>query len=208
MVAEPPRRRPRRGSLERPLSTRIYRVAWLVVAVPLLVAAFSVGRPDSLPNPRVRPFFDRTTAVQFATEFATEFPDRSPGSVGAERAADWVERRFRDYDFVVERQRFTADVPGEGKAAFVNVIAVAPRSSRVAVPSQEAIVVMAHRDNLGVAPGVVDNGSGTAALLELARDIGDASLTHTFVFVATDGGALGGLGAEEFAERSRFAGRR
>ena len=38
MAAEAPRRRPRRGSLERPVSTRIYRAAWLVVAVPVLVA--------------------------------------------------------------------------------------------------------------------------------------------------------------------------
>jgi hypothetical protein len=207
MAAEPPRRRPRRGSLERPLSTRIYRAAWLAVTVPLLVAAFSVGRPDPLPDPRIRPFFDQTTAAQFATELASQFPDRSPGSLGAERAADWVEQRFREYDFAVERQAFTADVPGEGKEEFENVIAVAPRSGQADVPSQEAIVVMAHRDNLGVSPGAADNGSGTAALLELARDIGDASLAHPFVFVSADGGALGGLGAEAFVERSRYADR-
>src|SRR5919109_462619 len=83
MAAEPPRRRPRRGSLERPVSTRIYRAAWLVVAVPVLVAAFSVGRPDALPEPRLRPFFDQATAVQFAADLSGEFPDRSPGSQGA-----------------------------------------------------------------------------------------------------------------------------
>lgn len=207
MAAEPPRRRPRRGSLERPVSTRIYRAAWLAVAVPLLVAAFSVGRPDALPEPDVRPFFDEATAVQFASVLTTRFPDRSPGALGADGAANWVAQTFRDYDFDVERQEFTAEVPGEGELNFVNVIAVAPRAGGDVAPSQEAIVVMAHRDNLGVAPGVTDNGSGTAALLELARDIGDASLTHPFVFVSTDGGAYGGLGAEEFAERSRFADR-
>ena len=57
------------------MSTRIYRAAWLVVAVPVLVAAFSVGRPDALPAPRVQPFFDRGTAVQFASEFANQFPN-------------------------------------------------------------------------------------------------------------------------------------
>ncbi len=35
MAVPPERRRPRRGSLERPISGRIYRAAWLVVAVPL-----------------------------------------------------------------------------------------------------------------------------------------------------------------------------
>ena len=91
MAAEAPRRRPRRGSLERPVSTRIYRAAWLVVAVPLLVAAFSVGEPDPLPEPRLRPFFDQSTAVQFSRELASTYPDRSPGSLGAEGAAPGVD---------------------------------------------------------------------------------------------------------------------
>jgi hypothetical protein len=206
MAADLPRRRPRRGSLERPVSTRIYRVAWLAVAVPLLVAAFSVGRPDPLPDPTLRPFFDEATAVQFATELL-QFPDRSPGSDDSRGAAAWVEQRFRDYRFEVERQVFSAEVPGRGKEQFVNVVAVAPRSARAPVRSEEAIVVTAHRDNLGLSPGAVDNASGTAALLELARDVGDASLAHTFVFVSTDGGALGGLGAAAFAESSRYADR-
>jgi Peptidase family M28 len=207
MAAEPPRRRPRRGSLERPLSIRIYRAAWLAVAIPLLVAAFSVGRPDALSQPRLAPFFDGPTALQLASEFAGRFPDRSPGSPGAARAADWVAEQFRTFAFEVERQPFSAEVPGRGREEFVNVIAVAPRSARAPVRSQETIVVTAHRDNLGVSPGANENGSGTAALLELARNAGDASLTHTFVFVSTDGGAFGGLGAEAFVESSRFAGR-
>ena len=207
MAADLPRRRPRRGSLERPVSTRIYRAAWLAVAVPLLVAAFSVGRPDPLPDPTLRPFFDEATAAQFAVELVRQFPDRSPGSDGSRGAAAWVEQRFRDYRFEVERQVFTAEVPGRGEERFVNIVAVAPHSPREPVRSQDTIVVTAHRDNLGLSPGAVDNASGTAALLELARDVGDASLEHTFVFVSTDGGALGSLGANAFAESSRHADR-
>jgi len=56
----------RRGSLERPVSGRIYRAAWLAAAVPLLVAAFSLGSPVALQGPRLPPSFDGTTAVQFA----------------------------------------------------------------------------------------------------------------------------------------------
>jgi hypothetical protein len=207
MAADPPRRRPRHGSLERPVSTRIYRAAWLAVAVPVLVAAFSVGRPEPLPKPRLRPFFDQATALQFAVELTTQFPDRSPGSPKAAEAAAWVENQLRTYKFEVERQTFTAEVPGRGKEEFVNVVAVAPHSTGEPVRSQQTIVVMAHRDNLGLSPGANDNASGTGALLELARDVGDASLAHTFVFLSTDGGALGGLGAEVFARDRRFAGR-
>jgi Peptidase family M28 len=205
MAAEAPRRRPRRGSLERPVSTRIYRAAWLVVAVPLLVAAFSVGEPDALPEPRLRPFFHQSTAVQFSRELASTYPDRSPGSLGAAGAADWVEDRLRQYKFTVERQTFTADIPGRGKEELVNIVAVAPRTGEQGVQSQQAIVVLAHRDNLGTSPGAVDNGSGTGALLELARDLGSASLSHPFILVSTDGGAFGGLGTAHFAETAPYA---
>jgi hypothetical protein len=69
---------------------------------------------------------------------------------------------------------------------------------------------MAHRDNLGTGRGANDNASGTAALIELARafaltktDSGGISTsvrpTHRIVFLSTDGGAFGGLGADHFA---------
>jgi Zn-dependent M28 family amino/carboxypeptidase len=207
MAAEAPRRRPRRGSLERPVSTRIYRAAWLVVAVPVLVAAFSVGRPDALPAPRVQPFFDRTTAVQFATDFVNTFPDRSPGTPGQREATDWVESELRNYGFDVERQTFSAEIPGIGTRQLVNLIAVAPPTGPENAQSERAVVVLAHRDNVGRSQGADDNGTGTGALLELARDLGSASLSHPIVLVSTDGGAYGGLGAAAFAESRLFGGR-
>jgi hypothetical protein len=206
MAAEAPRHRPRRGSLERPVSTRIYRAAWLVVAVPVLVAAFSVGRPDALPPPRAQPFFDQDTALQFASEL-TRFPDRSPGTEGQEDATDWVEDQLEGYGFTVERQTFSAEIPGLGTEELVNLVAVAPRSGPAAAQAQRAIVVLAHRDNTGVSPGADDNASGSGALLELARDLGNAAHAHPIVLVSTDGGAFGGLGAAHFARSQPYAGR-
>lgn len=200
MALPPERRRPRKGSLERPISGRIYRAAWLCVAVPLLVAAFSVGQPVALQQPRLPPSFDRTTAVQFATELARDYPDRRPGTTGAEGAANWVAARFRDYKFTVERQEFGADVPGLGTQHFVNLIATAPPTSATNVPrSQEVIAIVAHRDNIGGSPGADYNASSTGALLELARDTGSAALSHTIVLVSTDGDVFGSLGSAEFA---------
>jgi hypothetical protein len=199
MAPEAPRRRPRRGSLERPVSTRIYRAAWLVVAVPVLVAAFSVGRPDPLPPPRAQPFFDQDTALQFASELTT-FPDRAPGTRGQLEAADWVEQELRGYGFQVERQTFSADIPGLGTEELVNVVAVAPRTGPAATQALRPIVVLAHRDDVGTSPGADDNASGTGALLELARDLGSAAHSHPIVLVSTDGGAYGGIGAAHYAE--------
>ena len=66
---------------------------------------------------------------------------------------------------------------------------------------------MAHRDDTGVGPGANDNASGTAALVELTRAFarpappvqGAVESAHTLVFLSTDGGSFGGLGAARFA---------
>ena len=71
---------------------------------------------------------------------------------------------------------------------------------------------MAHRDNTGIGPGANDNASGTAALVELARGYAQADTpagervrpAHTLVFLSTDGGAFGSLGAVRFAKQLPF----
>jgi hypothetical protein len=185
------------------VSGRIYRAAWLAVAVPVLVAAFSLATPIPLQEPRLPPSFDGTTALQFSREFVRLFPDRRPGSSGSAKAREWVVARLRDYRFTVTRQEFTADVPGLGKQHFVNLVATSPlRPEQEIARSRQTIVIMAHRDNLGGSPGANDNGSGTGALLELARDVGNSSLAHSVVLLSEDGGAYGSLGAAEFAENT------
>src|SRR5918994_5923714 len=98
-MAEPPprptRRRPRRGSVERPVNARTYRGTWLLAGLPLLIAAFSVSRADPLPAPELPPTFDPGAAAVLARELATRFPNRSAGSAEAEDATAWVADRFR-----------------------------------------------------------------------------------------------------------------
>jgi hypothetical protein len=68
---------------------------------------------------------------------------------------------------------------------------------------------MAHRDDAGLGAGANDNASGTAALVELARAYGRpagappqaSGPNHQLVFVSTDAGAFGGLGARRFVAR-------
>src|SRR5262245_58654510 len=77
------RHRVRRGSLERPVNGRLYRGTWLLVALPRLLASFTVVRPAPLPEPQLPPTFDRTSALGLTRELARDYPDRSPGSAGA-----------------------------------------------------------------------------------------------------------------------------
>jgi Peptidase family M28 len=205
VAAVPPsseRRRPRPGSLERPVNGRLYRGTWLLVGLPLLLLAFSVARPAPLQPPNLPPAFDRDAAAQLARDLSTEWPNRVPGTAGATGAAEWFRQQLAPYGFIVRSEPFTATIPGRGRVRFTNLVAVKPGASR------RTIVVMAHRDNTGVGVGANDNASGTAALIELARAYAPQAgaarlqLPYSLLFLSTDGGTDGGIGAAQFAAHS------
>ena len=207
-ASRPPHSRRRRGSVELPINARLYRGTWLLVGLPLLLAAFSIARPPALPAPLVAAAFDDTVARELADELVRVSADRSPQTVGSIQAARWVRDRFAGFGLDTTTESFTATVPGKGRVTLRNVIAVASGRSRA------MIVVTAHRDNVGISPGLDDNASGTAALLELARLYaipGSVSehraIEHTLAFISTDGGIYGGLGAEHIATSWRERGR-
>ena len=199
------RRRTRRGTVDRPLNTRLVRVAALVVAPALLTVLFSLSTTEALPRPALEPLFDTESAVALATELSTEFPSRVPGSVGAVDATLWYRETISGVGLDAQEDVWSADLPDLGEVELRNVVTVIPGRA------EEAIVVVAHRDNAGVAQPLDDNASGTAALIELARgyaqqESGPAPLPQrTIVLVSTDGGAYGGVGAERFAETSPHA---
>jgi hypothetical protein len=186
--------------MERPVNGRLYRGTWLLVGLPLLVAAFSVARPTPLPRAFL-PEFDGQATKQLATELAQNNPNRFPGALGA---VQWFKEQLAPYGLPIRTERFSAVIPGHGRVHMQNLIAEAVgRSPRT-------IVVMAHRDNDGTGSGANDNASGTAMLIQLARaygtppgvSAGALHPNHTILFVSTDGGAFGALGAADFAAHS------
>jgi Peptidase family M28 len=194
------RRRPRRGSLARPVNGRLYRASFLVVALPLLLLAFTVRAPDPLAKPALPGAFDTASALTLARDLANQYPDRAPGSAGAAGAAEWFAEQMRPYGLQTTATTWEDRVPGLGRVELRNLEAVVPGQS------PDTIVVMAHRDDIGTGPGADDNASGTAALIELARayaqpagGVGVQS-ARRIVFLSTDGGAFGGLGAAHFVQ--------
>lgn len=183
------------------------RGTWLLVALPLLLVAFTIGRPEPLAAPTLPAGFDAEGAATLARQLTRDYPDRAPGSPGSLGAAQWFEQQMGLYGFETTTDTFVAQVPGKGRAQLRNLVAVAPG------PSPSAIVFLAHRDNTGQAGGGNDNASGTAALIELARAFAPITGTsgararpaHTLVFVSTDGGAYGAIGAARFAARSPYS---
>ena len=209
MAAIPPpaRERARPGSLERPINGRLYRGTWLLVGIPLLIAAFSVGKPTALRPavPTLPPAFDKTRAAALTRDLAQTFPDRSPGSPGAASARQWFADQVARLGLRVRREPFSAIIPGRGRVRLENLVVTIPGRS------PQALAVLAHLDDVGTGPGANDNASGIAALIELARSYATTvsghvpagasivSPAHTLLFVATDGGEFGGLGARRFA---------
>jgi hypothetical protein len=124
----PERRRPRPGSVARPVNGRLYRGTWLLVGLPLLVLAFSVARPPAPQPPNLPPAFDRTDALTLAAELATGFPNRAPGTSGADGAARWFAGQLTPYGYTVRREPFTATIPGHGSAHLVT------ETTKAAVP--------------------------------------------------------------------------
>lgn len=198
------RRRARRGTLERPVNGRLYRSSFLVLSLPLLILAFSIIRPTPFTAPQLPPDFDGAATKAIATDLAGSYGDRAPGTSPSQRAVQWFRDQIAPYGLAVSSDRWQASEPGMGKETLQNLWAVAPGTS------SDAIVVMAHRDDTGAGPGANDDASGTAALVELARTYAQTQpgrpvpSAHTIVFLSTDGGSFGGLGAVRFAERSPF----
>src|SRR5712691_3193432 len=194
------RRRARPGSLERPVNGRLYRGTWLLVGLPLLLAAFSVARPTPLARSFL-PEFDGEATKHLAEDLVTAHPNRYPGALAP---AEWFREQLQPYGLPVHTERFSAVIPGRGRVQLQNLVAEAVgRSPRT-------IVLMAHRDNDGRGQGANANASGTAMLIQLARAYGAPPgfpsgrlrPNHTILFLSTDGGAFGGLGAAWFAAHS------
>ncbi len=87
-------------------------------------------------------------------------PHNTDHPAALEAAAVYIERQLGQLGYSIERQEYEA-----AGQKVRNIHAALGRSG----PGKPAFVVGAHYDSAGTAPGANDNGSGTAALIELAR---------------------------------------
>lgn len=179
------------------------------VAIPLF---FSGG--VFKPFPKVELY---TGALTFSGERAyadletlvDRFPTRYAGMQGSRLSANWVQEqlkaagldaRIEEFDCLLRDQAVTGaqslSVP-VGELTYLdtgyNVIAVSPGESR------EAVIIGAHRDTVGNGTGAEDDGSGTVAMIELARVLTAKDHYYTYVFASWDGEEAGLRGSEAYA---------
>ncbi len=161
-----------------------------------------------LPAPPLPPTFSGPAAAAIARDLEQTRLDinRTPGSNDDRDSAQWFTEQMTPFGLKTSIDRFSAEIPGSGRVTLLNATATVPGRS------PQTIVVMAHRDTAG--EGIVvhrDNASGTAALIEIARAYTNTGSRtgvtpqHTIVFLSTDGGAFGSLGAKHFVEHAREA---
>jgi Zn-dependent M28 family amino/carboxypeptidase len=119
-----------------------------------------------------------------------------------EASAQYIEQAFAGLGYTVAAQRFRSG-PVEVRNIEVEV--------RGSTRASEIVLVGAHYDSVVGAVGANDNGSGVAALLELARLFKDARLERTLRFVAFVNEEppfyhSDAMGSRQYAQRSRQRG--
>ncbi|MGI9117870.1 MAG: M28 family peptidase [Gaiellales bacterium] len=189
-----------RGNAGRALRIAFIAPPLLALVILLISVRTPVGPSAAI---TVAPSFDGTRAAAYARQLADRTPDRSPGSLTAQQAADQVAGSLSEASGEpVHRAAFTAPGPTGADVRMENLWVVETGSS------EEAIVVLANRDDVAPGPGLDDNASGTAALVELARDLSGVERARALVVASTDGGTVGQAGNQELLDSLRASGLR
>ncbi len=172
------------------LDPRIYRTGLIVVALAVIVVAFSLGNQATPMNATLVPdAFNGGTAYATMQSLATQFPVRPPGSAGDNGIADDVAGAFGRDGLQVQRSvsgAQTIDGPRTIQTVTGTLAGLTPGS----------IVIVAHRDSSHV--GAASDLSGTGVLLELAQVLSSQTQQRSVVLASTSA-SVGAAGAAQLA---------
>ncbi|HXD67137.1 MAG TPA: hypothetical protein VNV17_21095 [Solirubrobacteraceae bacterium] len=180
------------------LDPRIYRTGLVIAALALVVLAFSLKDQQTALNPTLAPsaFNGQNVAAKMAN-IAQLDPSRRPGSDGDQSLAVTIRNTLAQYGFggggsdgsAPTVDTFTGRTV-DGTVPLENVVGMRPGTE------SGSIVIVAPRDALG-APATA-SASGSAMLMELARDLEGETL-HRSIVLASTSGTQGTAGAIRLA---------
>lgn len=161
------------------------RTRWLVLgAVPvyllLLMWAFVIRMPGASHEGPLPVLSAEDSTLRVALErhvrvLSQEIGDRNEGAYGALlAAASYVGRTLAEAGYAIDTLAFEV-----GRRRYYNLEVTIAGASRAG----ESVIVGAHYDTAELTPGADDNASGTAALLELARQFAGAKPARTLKLV-------------------------
>lgn len=165
----------------------------LAAPLALIVAMFSLQEvPKPLEAELPPDAFDSEAASALAFELAAQFPEPRPGSEAGEGLAEFVSARFQEIPSAeVAEQSFEGSFDDQDVPMRNLIVTLPGRSER-------QIAVVAQRD-AAEGSGAATSIASTAVLLEILSGFSGASHEKTLVFVSTDGGSAGALGARRFS---------
>ncbi|MPZ13472.1 MAG: M20/M25/M40 family metallo-hydrolase [Chloroflexi bacterium] len=165
--------------------------------------------PTPLPEPTEQvapppPLRDR--AMRLVRSLADKIGSRPAGTTAERQAAGFLAEELTAMGYAVDVKPFQYAVRA-GSGTSQNVVASDPEEER----SAPLVVVGAHYDSVPAGPGANDNASGTATMVEVARELAWTPIPDVAVrFVAFGAEEIGLLGSKEYvrdlsdADRRRF----
>jgi hypothetical protein len=205
--------------------------ALLLTRLPFRAASTA---PDSL-NPQVSAVVSKISEAQIAAtqkkleSFGTRniYSSQDDPQHGIGAARRWISDQFQSYSPKLQVSFDEHGIKAYGRVykdvKIYNVVAVLPGVSE----PERRLIVSGHYDSMNmvfktspdgkrvldadatvaaIAPGVTDDGSGTAAVLELARVMSQYQFRKTIIFVAFAGEEYGLLGSSAYATEAKARG--
>lgn len=200
--------------------------AFLALSVFFAITGYSQTQPPVKANPAISSLLKDVSAekieeynrklVSFGTRNTNSAQDDPERGIGAAR--DWIYSEFQKISadcggcLDVEKQTYLQE-KGRRIPEPVNITNVIATLKGTADPDR-IYIVSAHYDSMCGnpsdgecdAPGANDDGSGTAAVIEMARVMSKKRYEATIIFMAVAGEEQGLLGATYFAEEAKKKG--
>jgi len=204
-------------------------ITFVLFGVPFLALGFQQDpQPTQRLDARIQKIVteisaDRIAEIEkklesFGTRNTLSDPTQPNHGIGAAR--QWIFDQFKSYSPKLEVSFDTHTIPKGGRVwkevELRNVVAILPGKTQQA--ANRWVMITGHYDSLNlrvppemrddpakaaelVAPGVTDDGSGTACVMECARVMSQYDFDATLVFVAFAGEEQGLIGARAMAKR-------
>lgn len=173
-------------------------IALALLALVLLLAVFQSGPPAPKGTDVPAPEFSAGRALEVQRGFMGDGAPHPVGSPANALVREKILAHLRGLGYAPEVQQAFACSPGGNCARVSNVLARLPGRE-----PGKSVLLMAHYDSVPAGPGAGDDGSGVAAVLEVARILkAGPPPRHGVMLLITDGEEMGLLGARAFAEQS------
>jgi hypothetical protein len=183
--------------------TIIYALPWLSFVLLTLSQILFARFEPIVPISQSPLSFNAIQAYQYTQEFVTQFPKRVFGSFESREATGYLNNRLIKLGYTVEYFHFDGRI-GKHKQVGRNILALKNGKN------PEILAVIAHFDTATTTvQGAMKNGAAVGVLLELARVFANSPTNRSILFIFSDGGEWGSLGAQDIAanypERHRIA---